>query len=59
LTIHNLDFISNLIRNVRSAILSGAFSSFKDNFLANYQPTDEQVRLSQKQKWLKARNLKH
>jgi len=59
LTIHNLAFISNLIRNVRSAILSGAFSSFKDNFLANYQPTDEQVRLSQKQKWLKARNLKH
>jgi queuine tRNA-ribosyltransferase len=58
LTIHNLEFISNLIRNVRSAILSGTFSSFKDNFMANYKPTDEQVRLSQKQKWLKARNLK-
>ena len=58
LTIHNLGFISNLMRKVRSAILSGAFSSFKDNFLANYQPTDEQVRLNQKQKWLKARNLK-
>jgi len=42
---------------VRSAILNGTFNSFKDNFLASYKPTDERIRLNQKQKWLKARNL--
>ncbi len=54
-TIHNLGFISNLMREARNAILNGNFSSFKDNFLAHYQPTNEEVRLSQKQKWLKSR----
>ncbi len=56
-TIHNLNFINNLMQTMREAILSGTFSAFKDNFLANYQPTDEQIRLSQKQKWLKSRSL--
>ncbi|GAG78414.1 unnamed protein product, partial [marine sediment metagenome] len=35
----------------------GTFLSFKDDFLANYQPADEQIRLNQKQKWLKRHNL--
>ncbi len=56
-TIHNLNLISNLMRKARSAILNGTFNSFKDNFLSNYKPTDEQLRLNQKQKWLKSRNL--
>jgi queuine tRNA-ribosyltransferase len=56
-TIHNLSFINNLMHKTRDAILNGTFNSFKDNFLASYKPTDEQVRLSQKQKWLKSRNL--
>ena len=55
-TIHNLYFINNLMQKIRSAILNGTFSSFKDNFLASYQPTDERIRLNQKQKWLKSRN---
>jgi queuine tRNA-ribosyltransferase len=54
-TIHNLSFISNLMHKIRSAIQDGTFSSFRDNFLTSYKPTDEQVRLSQKQKWLKSR----
>ena len=57
-TIHNLSFISDLMRKVRGAIQDGTFLSFKDDFLANYQPADEQVRLSQKQKWLKSRSLR-
>ena len=57
-TIHNLSFISNLMRKVRSAILDGTFNSFKDNFLASYRPTDEQTRLNQKQKWLQSRGLR-
>ena len=55
-TVHNLNFISDLIRKVRSAILNGAFSSFKEDFLANYKPTDERIRLDQKQRWLESRN---
>jgi len=56
-TIHNLSFINKLMHKVREAILHGTFNSFKNSFLASYQPTDENVRLSQKQKWLKSRNL--
>jgi len=56
-TIHNLSFITNLMNKIRSAILDGTFVAFKDSFLKNYQPTDEQIRLSQKQRWLKSRNL--
>ena len=56
-TIHNLSFINNLMSKIRSAIVNGTFSSFRDNFLASYKPTDEQIRLGQKQKWLKSRNL--
>jgi len=56
-TIHNLSFISNLVNKIRSAILDGTFVAFKDSFLADYQPTNEEVRLSQKQKWLKSRHL--
>jgi len=55
-TIHNLNFISNLMHEIRSAIQNGTFSSFRDNFLAGYKPTDEQTRLSQKQRWLESRN---
>jgi queuine tRNA-ribosyltransferase len=56
-TIHNLSFINNLVNKIRGAILDGTFLTFKDNFLANYQPANEQIRLSQKQKWLERRNL--
>jgi queuine tRNA-ribosyltransferase len=58
MTIHNLSFIKNLISMVRKAILEGTFSIFRDNFLVNYKPTNEKIRLSQKQKWLKSRRLK-
>jgi queuine tRNA-ribosyltransferase len=53
-TIHNLTFISNLMADIREAILNDTFASFKDNFLKNYKPTNEKARISQKQKWLKA-----
>ncbi len=56
-TIHNLTFVSHLMHKIRGAILDGTFSSFKKDFLASYQPTNERVRLSQKQKWLKAQSL--
>ncbi len=55
-TIHNLNFIHALMGKIRSAILDGNFDAFKADFLASYQPTDEETRLNQKQKWLKRRN---
>jgi len=56
-TIHNLSFISELMAKIRGTIQDGTFLSVRDNFLANYQPADERIRLDQKQKWLKRRNL--
>jgi len=56
-TIHNLSFIAELVAKIRGASLDGTFLSFKDKFLASYQPADEPTRLAQKQKWLKRRNL--
>ncbi len=53
-TIHNLGFMSRLMRNIRSAILEGTFSLFRDDFLSNYRTTDERVRLDQKQRWLES-----
>jgi len=56
-TIHNLGFITELMDKIRGAVLNGTFVSFKKDFLANYRPTDEPTRLSQKRKWLEKRNL--
>jgi queuine tRNA-ribosyltransferase len=56
-TIHNLSFLVDLMAKIRGAIQDGTFLSFKDSFLADYQPTDEQIRLSQKQEWWKRRKL--
>jgi len=55
-TIHNLSFINNLMNKIRDVIINGTFNTFRDSFLVNYQPTDEELRLAQKQKWLDARN---
>jgi queuine tRNA-ribosyltransferase len=50
-TIHNLRFIARLMDETRSSILEGNFPAFKRSFLADYQVTDEESRLSQKRKW--------
>lgn len=55
-TIHNLFFMGELMRRVRQAILDDAFEAFKNSFLAGYQTVDEEVRLSQKKRWLEGRN---
>jgi queuine tRNA-ribosyltransferase len=46
-TIHNLRFITRLTEKIRSSILDDSFSSFKEEFLSSYHPTDEAIRLSQ------------
>ncbi|MDD5288846.1 MAG: tRNA guanosine(34) transglycosylase Tgt [Dehalococcoidales bacterium] len=57
-TIHNLAFMSNLVKSVRNTILDGTFDELRREFLSKYQTTDEQTRISQKQKWLDARQKK-
>jgi queuine tRNA-ribosyltransferase len=54
-SIHNLRFISNLIGQVRSAILDGTFNAFRQDFLSRYKTTDERVRINQKQRWVQSR----
>jgi queuine tRNA-ribosyltransferase len=54
-TIHNLRFMARLMEDVRNSILGGTFETFKRDFLSGYKTTDEEVRLEQKQKWIKAR----
>jgi queuine tRNA-ribosyltransferase len=54
-TIHNLRFIARLMHQIRASILAGSFEDFRAEFLANYHTTDEQARVTQKQRWLKGR----
>jgi queuine tRNA-ribosyltransferase len=56
-TIHNLAFISSLMKKIRDSIIDGTFASFRKNFLETYEPTNEETRINQKQKWLRAREI--
>ena len=57
-TIHNLYFIYELMERIRGAIMDGTFPQFREEFGSHYKPTDEETRVSQKQKWLKAKGRK-
>jgi len=57
-TIHNLRFIMRLMAEIRESILNGTFPSFKESFLANYEPTDAETRSAQRQKWIKWRDTR-
>ncbi|HEX7475551.1 MAG TPA: tRNA guanosine(34) transglycosylase Tgt [Dehalococcoidales bacterium] len=50
-TIHNLQFMQNFMARLRESIAADSFNTFKEEFMAGYQTTDETVRLAQKQKW--------
>jgi queuine tRNA-ribosyltransferase len=54
-TLHNLRFISRLMGKIRDAILDSTFDTFRRDFLSDYRTTNEQVRVEQKQKWLRGR----
>ena len=57
-TLHNLTFVHNLMSKIRTSISKGTFDSYKSEFLSGYQTTNEQVRISQKEKWLRSREEK-
>ena len=50
-TLHNLRFIFRLLEQARAAILQQRFAAFKDEFLAQYTPAAEAVRVAQRRKW--------
>ncbi len=54
-TIHNLRFIARLMGDIRRSLDEGSLLSFKESFLAAYRSTDEDVRLTQKRRWLRSR----
>jgi len=51
-TVHNLFFMESLMGKIRETIIAGDFTEFARDFLASYNPTDEETRINQKQKWL-------
>ena len=53
-TIHNLRFILRLMEEMRVAIVSGTFESYRQDFHARFKPPDQRVRREQRQKWLSA-----
>jgi len=55
-TIHNLYFMNQLMCVIRESIINGSFMSFKNSFIKDYHPTDERIRINQKQKWLMTKN---
>lgn len=54
-TLHNLRFVLKLMEDMRRAIASGDFPSFREAFKRRYQPTNEEARLAQKRGWLAER----
>ena len=54
-SIHNLRFIQKLMDNMRSWIVDGHFERNSLEFLNTYKPTKENVRISQKERWIKTR----
>jgi queuine tRNA-ribosyltransferase len=52
-TMHNLTFIGRLMEQARDSIALGTFAAFRREFMAGYRPTDERIRIEQKEKWLK------
>ncbi len=52
-SIHNLRFILRLMEDLRIAIQRKQLDSYRDEFIRNYRPTDESIRMSQKGKWMK------
>jgi queuine tRNA-ribosyltransferase len=50
-TIHNIRFITNLMRQIRGSILAGRFSTFRNHFMTHYRPADAEIRLEQHGKW--------
>jgi len=47
-TLHNLNFIMDLMQNIRTHISNGTYQVYAQEFLSKYKPTDENSRLFHK-----------
>ena len=54
-SLHNLRFIVRLMEGLRVSIQAGKYTSFRQDFLERYRPTNEAARLAQFGKRVKAR----
>ena len=54
-SLHNLRYILRLMADLRAAIAANRLAQFRQNFHAQYRPTDAHARQQQKQRWLAAR----
>src|SRR5437588_4214185 len=48
-SIHNIRFMLRLAAELRAAIIAGTYCAFRDDFLARYIPTSQQVREEQRE----------
>ncbi len=55
-SIHNIRYMLRLAGQLRAAIIAGTYPAFRDEFLAHYRPTSEEVRETQREKWKAARS---
>ena len=56
-SIHNLRFVLRLMEEMRQAIRDETLSLYREQFLAEYKPTDEAARLSQKHRWFREKGV--
>ena len=57
-SIHNLNFIINLMKEIRQSILSEEFDKFKKEFLSKYNSSDKQAQTRQKIMWVESQKRK-
>lgn len=50
-TIHNIRFMLRLASDLRTSIIAGKYSEFREEFLTRYVPASERVREAQREKW--------
>ncbi len=56
-SMHNLRFVLRLMEDMRRAIAEGELAAFRRDFLAEFTPTDERARQSNKEAWMRARGM--
>ncbi len=51
-SIHNLRFMARVTAEIRASILDGTFSHYREQFLSCYKPSDRQLAVDQRARWL-------
>jgi queuine tRNA-ribosyltransferase len=54
-TIHNVQFMLDLMRQIRNALATGTFADFRTEFLARYQISNQTVRHEQRERFIQSR----